>query len=441
MSPRIVDMLRPATRAPEPEPAFSEATRQLHAELVASLDLKVVRDMPRPDLERQLRTALTSMLRARALPMSRPDQARAIQDVLDEVMGLGPLEQLLKAPDISDILVNGPDTVFVERHGKLERVPIRFRDDEHLIHVIDRIVSAVGRRVDESNPLVDARLADGSRVNAVIPPIALDGPLLSIRRFGTNPIRRDDLVALGALPESVMQLLEACIKVKLNVLISGGTGSGKTTLLNVMSSFIPPDERIVTIEDAAELRLQQPHVARMETRPPNLEGRGEITARALVKNSLRMRPDRIVVGEIRGEEAIDMLQAMNTGHEGSLSTVHANSPRHALGRLTTMVGMGLGNLSGEAIREMIADAIQLIVQVRRVSDGTRRVVSITEITGMEGGVISSQEIFRFQQRTVEETGRVRGLFESTGIRPTFARKLTAHGIPFPEAALNLRVLV
>jgi pilus assembly protein CpaF len=308
------------------------------------------------------------------------------------------------------------------------------------MHVINRIVGAVGRRVDESTPMVDARLpADGSRFNAVISPIALDGPLVSIRRFGVNPIRREDLLRLGSIPGPILELLEGMVKAKTNILVSGGTGSGKTTFLNVLSSFIPPDERIVTIEDSAELRLQQDHVARLETRPPNLEGQGEITARALVRNALRMRPDRIIVGEIRGDEAVDMLQAMNTGHEGSISTIHANSPRHALGRLQTMVGLGLGNMPGQAIREMIADALHLIVQIARHADGCRRVVSITEITGLESGVVAAQEIFRFRQRTVDASGRVRGTFESTGVRPNLARRMEAYGLTVPQEALTLSV--
>ena len=428
MSLRVVELLREDAYASLPDTHEVRTQRELHAELVASLDLAAVSKVPRPKLEHELRNTLTDMVKKRALPLTRDQQAQTVEDILDEVLGYGPLERLLRLPDVTDILVNGPNLIYVERQGKLEEVPVRFRDEEHLLHVIDRIVGAVGRRVDEAQPMVDARLPDGSRFNAIIPPVALDGPMISIRRFGVQPIRRNDLVALGSVPEPIMRLLEACVKAKLNVLISGGTGSGKTTMLNVLSAFIPVSERVVTIEDAAELQLQQKHVVRLEMRPPNLEGEGEITARSLVRNALRMRPDRIIVGEIRGNESIDMLQAMNTGHEGSLSTIHANSPRHALSRLTAMVGLGLGNMPGEAIREMIADALHLIIQVNRHADGHRRVVSLTEVTGIESGTLSTQEIFRFHQTTVEVTGRVRGRFESTGVRPAFAARLTEHGV-------------
>jgi pilus assembly protein CpaF len=342
---------------------------------------------------------------------------------------------------VSDILVNGPDVVYVERKGKLERVDVRFRDNRHLRQVIDRIVSAVGRRIDESSPMVDARLPDGSRFNAIIPPLALDGPSVSIRRFGVNPIRRDDLVRIGALPEPAMKLLEGCVKARMNVVISGGTGSGKTTLLNVCSSFIPEDERIVTIEDAAELRLQQTHVVRLETRPPNLEGLGAVHTRDLVRNALRMRPDRIIVGEIRGEEALDMLQAMNTGHDGSLATIHANTPRHALARLEALVAMGAGNIPAPVIRDTIAGAVQLVVQVSRLQDGRRRVMSITEVCGMEGSVITTQELFRFRQTAVEKNGTVKGVFESTGVRPVCSEKLLAKGIPLPQDLFSVRLEV
>ncbi|MCB9745497.1 MAG: CpaF family protein, partial [Alphaproteobacteria bacterium] len=315
------------------------------------------------------------MMQQRALPITREEQQRAVGEIIDEVVGYGPIERLLHDPEVSDILINGHDDVWVEMRGKLHRTNIRFRDDGHLMHVIHRIVAAVGRRIDESNPYVDARLADGSRFNAIIPPLAIDGPTVSIRRFGAKPLQAADLVRFGTLPRPVLALLEACIQGKLNVLVSGGTGSGKTTLLNVLSGYIPDDERVVTIEDAAELKLQQPHVVRLETRPPNIEGEGEVTTRDLVRNALRMRPDRIVVGEIRGAEAIDMLQAMNTGHEGSISTVHANSPRHALRRIETMVGLGMGNIPGTSIREMISDALDLIIQIARMPDGSRRLTS------------------------------------------------------------------
>jgi pilus assembly protein CpaF len=439
MSTRVVDLFRSGKSSPEAETPYQKAKRELHAEVVSSLDLKAVQSVPREELERQLRETLTRMVRARQLPMTRDEQSRVVGDILDEVLGFGPLEKLLRMNDVSDILVNGSQTIFVERRGQLELTDIKFRDDEHLMHIINRIVGRVGRRIDESNPMVDARLPDGSRFNAIVPPAALDGPSVSIRRFGVTPIRRNDLVQYGSVPEPIMKLLEGCVHAGLNVLISGGTGSGKTTLLNVLSSFIPAKERIVTIEDAAELQLQQTHVVRLETRPPNLEGSGEITPRSLVKNALRMRPDRIAVGEIRGEECIDMLQAMNTGHDGSLSTVHANSPRHALSRLQTMAGLSLGNMPAAAIQEMIADAIHVIVQVNRLSDGHRRLMSLTEVVGMQGGVIASQEIFKFEQRTVDASGKVRGTFRSSGVRPQFARRLEAHGFPVPQAALNFRM--
>jgi pilus assembly protein CpaF len=441
MSNRIVDKFRAARANEEVETPFQRVKQELHMQLVDAIDLQAVQGMAREELEAQLRESLGRMVRQRSLPMTREEQDQAVDDIVDEVLGFGPLERLLRAPDISDILINGPDTVFVERRGRLMRAPIRFRDNDHLLHVIDRIVSKVGRRIDESTPMVDARLPDGSRFNAIIPPAAIDGPMVSIRRFNADPIRRDDLVSYGSMPEPVMKLLEGCVKAKLNILVSGGTGSGKTTLLNVLSSFVPNSERIVTIEDAAELRMQQTHVVRLETRPPNVEGHGEITARGLLKNALRMRPDRIVVGEIRGEEAIDMLQAMNTGHDGSLSTVHANSPRHALGRMQTMVGLALGNISSSAIQEMIADALDLIVQVRRLADGRRRLVSVTEIIGMQAGVITTQEVFKFEQSGVDSTGKVRGAFRSTGLRPHFARRLEANGIEVPADALTLDVSV
>jgi pilus assembly protein CpaF len=338
---------------------------------------------------------------------------------------------LFRDPGISDILVNSARDIFIERKGKLSRVSAQFRNDGHLLAVIDRIVSRIGRRVDESSPMVDARLPDGSRVNAIIPPLALDGPVLSIRRFGAD-LTVEQLIANGALTMEMLQLLAGCVKARLNVLISGGTGSGKTTLLNALSSFIPADERVVTIEDAAELRLQQEHVVRLETRPPNSEGRGEVVARDLVKNALRMRPDRIIVGEVRGAEALDMLQAMNTGHEGSLTTVHANSPRDALARLETMILMAGTNLPNRAMREQITSALDVIIQPQRLSDGTRRIVSITEVTGMEGEVITTQEIYRFKRRGVTPEGRIIGQFEATGVRPTFTDRLRVSGIELPS---------
>ncbi|MCB9796653.1 MAG: CpaF family protein [Alphaproteobacteria bacterium] len=427
-----------AGHRPEEGAAYQDVKSRLHNDLVDVLNVDVIQGLPRAELEQQLRDILTEMMQQRALPITREEQQRAVGEIIDEVVGYGPIERLLHDPEVSDILINGHDDVWVEMRGKLHRTNIRFRDDGHLMHVIHRIVAAVGRRIDESNPYVDARLADGSRFNAIIPPLAIDGPTVSIRRFGAKPLQAADLVRFGTLPRPVLALLEACIQGKLNVLVSGGTGSGKTTLLNVLSGYIPDDERVVTIEDAAELKLQQPHVVRLETRPPNIEGEGEVTTRDLVRNALRMRPDRIVVGEIRGAEAIDMLQAMNTGHEGSISTVHANSPRHALRRIETMVGLGMGNIPGTSIREMISDALDLIIQIARMPDGSRRLTSIAEITGMEGEVISTQEVFRFRRTGLSDDGHVQGVFEGTGVRPMFARRLASWGLEIPEGFTHLR---
>jgi pilus assembly protein CpaF len=438
MSHRIIDEIVAPT-SPDTSAGYQDVLRRVHEELVSQLDLSSVKALSKEALEPELRRMLERLVEHRSLPISDHQRAHLIDDLINEVVGLGPIEELLHTPDVTDILINGPNLVYVEKGGKLSKTNVRFRDTAHLLHVIDRIVSAVGRRVDESTPMVDARLSDGSRFNAILPPLALDGPMVSIRRFGTNPITRDELVRLGSAPEPVMKLLECCVEAKLNILVSGGTGSGKTTLLNVLSAFIPRDERILTIEDAAELRLQQEHVVRLETRPRNLEGEGEVTARDLVKNALRMRPDRIIVGEIRGVEVIDMLQAMNTGHEGSISTVHANSPRHALGRMQTMVGLGMGNIPGPAIREMISDALDLIIQVDRLQDGTRRITTLTEIVGIEAGIITTQEIFRFKQRTIEPTGKVRGWFESTGVRPSFATKLESYGLPVPASLFSYKM--
>lgn len=438
-SSRLIDRVRVAQTRGQPGPAgltrgpadsaeFDRLKKDLHNELLAQLDFEQVGKVPREELAARLRGALTDRVESRALPLNRVERERLVEEILDEILGLGPLEPLLRDPEISDILINGPNTVYVEKKGRLLRVDVRFKDDHHLMQVIDRIVSAVGRRIDETNPMCDARLQDGSRFNAIIPPLALDGPVVSIRRFGVVPIMPDDLVAFGSVPRPIMEVLRGAVKSKLNMVISGGTGSGKTTLLNVMSSFIPDGERIVTIEDAAELQLQQSHIVRLETRPNNLEGRGEITARDLVKNSLRMRPDRIILGEIRGGEAIDMLQAMNTGHEGSLATVHSNSTRDAVARFETMIGMGMPNLSDKNIREMIARALDVIIQVDRLSDGSRRLLAVTEIVGMEGSVVTTQDIFVFEQRTVDDDGRVRGTFRATGVRPKFAGRLQRNGI-------------
>ena len=415
--------------------------RQLHAELVEALDFERLGQTPRDELAGQLRAVLTIQVEARSLPLNRIEREQLVEEILDEVLGLGPLEPLLRDDTITDILINGPEQVWVERGGVLEELDIRFQSNEHLQQIIDRIVGAVGRRVDETSPMVDARLADGSRVNAIIPPLALDGPMMSIRRFRADPIRAADLVGFGSVPQQVMEVLQGCVRAKLNVLISGGTGSGKTTLLNVMSSFIPSNERIVTIEDSAELRMQQRHVVRLETRPPNLEGRGEVTQRDLVKNALRMRPDRIILGEIRGSEAIDMLQAMNTGHEGSLGTVHSNSARDALSRLETMVGMGMPNLDDRHIRETIARSLDLVVHLDRLVDGKRRLMPVTEVVGMEGPTVTTQDIFEFQQSTVDGEGRVRGAFVATGTRPRFSDQLERFGVKLDAELFRMRVEV
>jgi len=364
-------------------------------------------------------------------PLSLVEKDRVIEEILDEVFGLGPLEPLLQDPTISDILVTTPHLVYVERGGKLYRTPVEFKDDAHLLRIIEKVVSRVGRRVDESSPLVDARLPDGSRVNAAIPPVAVDGPLLSIRRFGRHALKGEDLVAKLALTEGMLELLKGCVKARLNILICGGTGSGKTTLLNALSSYIPEDERIVTIEDAAELRLQQTHVARMETRPANVEGTGAIHIRQLVINALRMRPDRIIVGEVRSEEALDMLQAMNTGHDGSLTTIHANTPRDGLGRLEVMVGMANANMGIRSVRQQISSAVDLFVQTSRFSDGARRITHITEVIGMEQDVITLQDIFLFEKTGITEAGKVKGRFRATGIRPKFYDRLKQCGIVLP----------
>ena len=407
---------------------FDTIKRELHGELLESLDFEAVGNTPREELAIRLRKTLTERIETRQLPLNRMERERLVEELLDNILGLGPLEPLLRDPEVSDILVNGPKRVYVERKGKLVRTNVIFEDNRHLMQIIDRIVAAVGRRIDESNPMVDARMSDGSRFNAIIPPLALDGPCISIRRFGTIPIHAEDLVALGSVPRPILQLLQGAVRGKLNIVVSGGTGSGKTTLLNVLSSFIPEDERIVTIEDSAELQLQQSHVVRLETRPANLEGKGEVSQRDLVRNSLRMRPDRVILGEIRGAEAVDMLVAMNTGHEGSLGTVHSNGARDALARIETMVGMGMPNMKDKSIRETICRALDLVIHLDRLADGTRRLISVTEVTGMEGDVMTTQDLFVFEQRTIDTNGRVLGRFRATGIRPRFAAKLTAHGI-------------
>ncbi len=407
--------------------------RAYHRRVLDRLHLEQLDRMPPETARQEVVSLIRSMLSEESVPLSLSERDELVQGILDEIFGFGPLETFLKDADISDILVNRADQIYVEVKGKLHKSDVTFQDDAHLLRIIDRIVSRVGRRIDESSPMVDARLPDGSRVNAIIPPLALDGPCLSIRRFGSSPLTAEKLIAHQALTPAMLEFLRCCVVARLNVLISGGTGAGKTTLLNVLSGYIPENERVVTIEDAAELQLKQEHVVRLETRPPNVEGKGAVRQRQLVANSLRMRPDRIVMGECRGEEAIDMLQAMNTGHDGSLTTIHANTPRDALGRLETMVSMANLNLPERAIRQQIASALNLVVQLSRLSDGTRKLLSIAEITGMEGDVVCMQELFRFERDGLTETGMVRGRFRGAGIRPQCADRLAAVGQKFNPA--------
>ena len=412
--------------------SFQEMKSRLHRALINRMDLTKLGALAPEQLNAEVSRLAEGMLAAEAMPLSTVERERLVNEVRHELFGLGPLEPLLADQTISDILVNAHGKIYIERRGKLELTSVAFKDDEHLMRVIERIVSSVGRRIDESSPMVDARLQDGSRVNAIIPPLSIDGPVLSIRRFGAEPLRMNSLIENRAMTREIADMLEMCVKARLNILISGGTGAGKTTLLNALSAYIPEDERIVTIEDSAELQLQQPHVVRLETRPPNIEGRGEVTQRDLVRNALRMRPDRIVIGEVRGGESIDMLQAMNTGHDGSLTTIHANTPRDALTRLETMIQMTGMRLSDRAMRQQIASAINMVVQAARLSDGTRRVTSISEVTGMEGETITMQEIFQFERTSVDREGRVVGRFRPTGIRPRFAERLKACGLSMPR---------
>jgi len=412
-------------------PEYQELKFTLHRKLLDKINLEALATIDNQRVRGEVRQAVISLIDGEQTLLSSLERQQISEEVLDEVFGLGPLEPLLQDPTISDILVNGHKQVYVERKGLLEITNVCFRDNSHLLRIIDKIVSQVGRRVDESNPMVDARLSDGSRVNAIVPPLAVDGPLLSIRRFGTDKLMPQDLVEKQALTAGMMELLEGAVKAKLNIIIAGGTGAGKTTLLNAMSAFISPKERIVTIEDAAELQLKQPHVVRLETRPANIEGQGAVRQRQLLVNSLRMRPDRIVVGEVRGEEALDMLQAMNTGHDGSLTTVHANTPRDAISRLEVMVSLANANMQMVSIRQQIASAVHVLVQAARLSDGSRRVVSITEVTGMEGDMVTLQDIFVFEKRGVSAEGKVLGRFCATGIRPKFSEKLLAAGIHLP----------
>jgi pilus assembly protein CpaF len=402
----------------------------IHDRLLNTLDLSILDKLDREALNVQIRQVVEKILREESLslPLNMSEREKFLNEIVDEVLGLGPLEPFLKDHSVSDILVNTYNSIFVERYGKLESTDARFKDDAHLMRIIDKIVSTVGRRIDESTPMVDARLTDGSRVNAIIPPLALDGPSISIRRFAVNPMELDDLIDSQTMISEVSELLKGIVRSRLNVIISGGTGSGKTTLLNVLSRFIPENERIVTIEDAAELQLKQEHIVRLETRPPNIEGKGEVVQRDLVRNSLRMRPDRIIVGEVRGKEAFDMLQAMNTGHDGSLTTVHANSPRDALMRLETMVAMANLEIPSEFIRKFISSAMNVIIQVARMVDGRRKLISLQEITGMEGNIITMQEIFSFQQTKLDPEGNVKGRFKFHGVRPKFIEKFKVSGV-------------
>jgi pilus assembly protein CpaF len=408
----------------------------LHNLLLSRIDLNVMAAMKPERLREELGLLVERLLHETGVALNAPGRTQLVQDILNEIMGLGPLEALLADSSISDILVNGPHQVFVERNGKLQKTDVNFSDDDHLMKIIDKIVSRVGRRIDESSPMVDARLPDGSRVNAIIPPLALDGPLLSIRRFAVIPLTMSDLLDKRTLTPVLSKLLSAMVRAKMNILISGGTGTGKTTLLNVLSASIPHNERIVTIEDAAELQLQQPHVVRLETRPPNIEGKGEVSQRALVRNSLRMRPDRIIVGEVRGAEVLDMMQAMNTGHEGSMATVHANSPRDALTRLENMAGYGGVAMPQEAMRQQISSAIMAVIQIARLNDGRRKIVSLQEISGMEGDIITMQEIYHFNQTGIAADGTVKGHFRATGVRPKFMGRLKSYGLDVPDETFD-----
>ncbi len=424
-----------------PTAEYQELKFALHRKLLDRVNLEAISSLASDRVRGEIRSAVGKLVEEERTPLTLSEKDKVIEEVLDEVFGLGPLEPLLQDPSISDILVTTPKLVYIERGGKLTRTPVEFKDNNHLLRIIEKIVSRVGRRIDESSPMVDARLPDGSRVNAVIAPIAVDGPLLSIRRFGRKPLDAQQLVRNMSVTEGMMELLSACVRARLNIIVSGGTGAGKTTLLNCLSGFIPEDERVVTIEDTAELQMNQIHVARMETRPPNMEGTGAIKQRQLVINALRMRPDRIVVGEVRGEEALDMLQAMNTGHDGSLTTIHSNSPRDAISRLEVMVGMANANMGVRAIRQQVSSAVDLFIQLSRMSDGTRRLTHITECVGMEGDLITTQDIFVFERLGLTADNRVKGRFRPTGVRPKFDEKLRACGIQLSPAIFQTMVEV
>jgi len=449
LAPREVeaDPVLPELRVHEPVPApvaaaedresqMLDAKLRIHARLIDELDLSAIERLQEDQLRGQVRTIVQEIIRSEELALSGAEIAEFADAVFDEMTGLGPIEPLLKDDSIADILINGAHQVYIERGGELELAPVRFADNDHLLRIVNRIVAGVGRRVDESQPLVDARLADGSRVNAAISPVAIDGPLVSIRKFKKNPLTLDKLVGFGAMPQAMADFIAGAVKCRASTIISGGTGSGKTTLLNALSASISRKERLITIEDAAELQLMQPHVARMETRPPNIEGKGEIKQRELVKNALRMRPDRVILGEVRSEEAFDMLQAMNTGHEGSMATIHANNPRDAITRLEQMVAMGGLKISEDAIRGQIAAAVNLIVQATRLSDGSRKVISIAEITGMEGRIVQMQEIFRFERSHTDDDGKVHGAFRATGIRPKFLDEMNRRGVHMPDTMFD-----
>jgi len=423
------------------ERSYEELKQRIHSKLVDKLDMSRVGELEGDLLRREIRLVVEHLCDTEDTLLNRNERERLIDEVLDETFGLGPLEALLKDPTISDILINGPKNTYVERRGKMEKVNVVFRDNDHLLQIIDRIISKVGRRVDETCPMVDARMPDGSRFNAIIPPLALDGACVSIRRFGANPLRLEDLLNYRAFTPEMVMLLEGAIKARLNIVISGGTGSGKTTLLNTLSSFIPNSERIVTIEDAAELQLQQDHVVRLETRPPNIEGKGAITATDLVRNALRMRPERIIIGECRGAEALDMLQAMNTGHEGSMTTLHANTPRDAIARLETMIMMAGFELPLKAMRTQIASSVDLIVQAARLQGGARKITHVTEVVGMEQETVVMQDIYLYQQEGINEHGRAYGKFIATGVRPTFMSRLEAAGVRLPASAFRQRVMM
>jgi pilus assembly protein CpaF len=426
---------------PSRQHQFEEVKTRIHSKLVDKLDLARVGDLKGDTLKREIRLVVEHLCDAEDTLLNRQERERIVEEVIDEVLGLGPLELILKDPTVSDILINGPKNIYIERGGQMEKSDVEFRDSKHLLQIIDRIVSKVGRRIDETSPMVDARLEDGSRVNAIIPPLALDGAAVSIRRFGSNPLRLEDLLNFKAFTPEMVMLLEGCIKARCNIIIAGGTGSGKTTLLNTLSSFIGQEDRIVTIEDAAELQLQQDHIVRLETRPANIEGNGAITATDLVKNALRMRPERIIIGECRGGETLDMLQAMNTGHDGSMTTIHANTPRDAVARLETLVMMSGFELPVKAIRQQVSGAVDILIQANRLQGGPRRITAITEIVGMEQDTIVMQDIYKYTQKGIDEEGKAFGHFECTGVRPSFMNRLEAAGVRLPASAFRERVMM